>query len=160
MTSKVFKAQRLKLWCSLRYGTAMEHKGLLNRRISRYRRHYGSKVNRTKTRQQDVIAFVNTSRQIYLSWQLCVYRHLRKFSWICWLIGKKMIYCYIFPVDLENNKRSCNYSKYSSKDTIMTIGITDNLASSTMFTKHHRIARINKYIILAGTYQLSWRKFI
>ena len=24
--------------------------------------------------------FVNTSRQIYLSWQLCVYRHLRKFS--------------------------------------------------------------------------------
>ena len=71
-----------------------------------------------------------------------------------------MIYGYIYPVVLENNKRSCKYSKYSSKDTIMTIGITHNLVNSIMFTKHHRTARINKYIILAGTYQLSWRKFI
>ena len=48
---------------------------------------------------RNVIAFVNTSRQMYLSWQLCVYRHLRKFSWICWL-GKKMIYGYIYRVNI------------------------------------------------------------
>jgi hypothetical protein len=64
-----------------------------------------------------------------------------------------MIYCYIFPVDLENNKRSCKYSKYSSKDTIMTIGITHNLENSIMFTKHHRPARLNKYIILRCVYK-------
>ena len=29
----------------------------MNRPISRYRRHYGSKVNRSKKRKQDVIAF-------------------------------------------------------------------------------------------------------
>ena len=129
-----------------------------NRPISRYRRHYGSKVNRSKNRQQDAIAFVNTTRQMYLSWQLCVYRHLRKLSCICWL-GKKMMYGYIYPVDLENNKWA-NDSKHSSKDTMMTIGITHNLANSTMLIKHHRPARLITYIILAGTYQLTWRKFI
>jgi hypothetical protein len=30
-SSKVFKAQRFKLWCSLRYGTAVEDRSLLNR---------------------------------------------------------------------------------------------------------------------------------
>jgi hypothetical protein len=37
---------------------------LLYRPISRYRRHYGSKVNRSiKKRKQDVIAFVNMVTQ-------------------------------------------------------------------------------------------------
>jgi hypothetical protein len=41
-----------------------------------------------------------------------------------------------------------------SDDIRITIGITHNLENSIMFTKHHRSARLIKYIILAGTYQL------
>ena len=44
-------------------------------------RHYGSKVNWSKKkRKQDVICICKHGDTIYLSWQLCTYRHIRKFS--------------------------------------------------------------------------------
>ena len=52
----------------------------------RYRRHYGSKVNRSKNRKQDVIAFVNTVTQfIHRGSYAHIVTVVRKFSWICWL---------------------------------------------------------------------------
>jgi len=58
-----------------------------NRPISRYCRHYGSKVNRSiEKRKQDVIAFVNTVTQfIHRGSYAHIVTVVRKFSWICWL---------------------------------------------------------------------------
>jgi hypothetical protein len=64
----------------------------IHRPISRYRRHYGSKVNRSKKRKQDVIAFVNTVTQFV---------HRGSYAHIVYDM---------YPVDLENNERSCEYS--------------------------------------------------
>ena len=50
-----------------------------------------------KKRNQDVIAFVNTVTQ------LCTYRHGRKEVFVN-LLGRKIIYDYMYPVDLENNE--------------------------------------------------------
>jgi hypothetical protein len=56
--------------------------------FSRCRRHYGSKVNRSKKRKQDVIAFVNTVTQfIHRGSYAPIVTVVRKFSWICWLIN-------------------------------------------------------------------------
>ena len=53
----------------------------LNRPISRYRRHYGSKVNRSKKRKEDVIAFVNTVTQfIHRGSYAHIVTVVRKFS--------------------------------------------------------------------------------
>ena len=46
---------------------------------------------------------------IYSSWQLCTYRHGRKEVFVNLLV-RKIIYDYMYPVDLENNERSCEYS--------------------------------------------------
>ena len=49
--------------------------------ISRYRRHYGSKVNRSKKRKQDVIALVNTVTQfIHRGSYAHIVTVVRKFS--------------------------------------------------------------------------------
>ena len=70
-----------------------------------------------KKRKQDVIAFVNT---VYSSWQLCTYRHGRKEVFVNLLV-RKIIYDCMYPVDLENNDRSCEYSSIvvpTSKDIV------------------------------------------
>ena len=46
---------------------------------------------------------------VYSSWQLCTYRHCRKEVFVNLLV-RKIIYNYMYPVDLENNERSCEYS--------------------------------------------------
>jgi hypothetical protein len=46
---------------------------------------------------------------VYSSWQLCTYRHGRKEVFVNLLVGK-IIYDYMYPVDLENNEKSCEYS--------------------------------------------------
>ena len=46
---------------------------------------------------------------VYSSWQLCTYRHGRKEFFVNLLV-RKIIYDYMYTVDLENNERSCEYS--------------------------------------------------
>ena len=46
---------------------------------------------------------------VYSSWQLCTYRHGRKEVFVNLLV-RKIIYDYMYPVDLENNEKSCEYS--------------------------------------------------
>jgi hypothetical protein len=46
---------------------------------------------------------------VYSSWQLCTYRHGRKEDFVNLLV-RKIMYDYMYPVDLENNARSCEYS--------------------------------------------------
>jgi hypothetical protein len=46
---------------------------------------------------------------VYSSWQLCTYRHGRKEVFVNLLV-RKIIYDCMYPVDLENNERSCEYS--------------------------------------------------
>jgi hypothetical protein len=41
--------------------------------------------------------------------KLCTYRHGRKEVFVNLLV-RKIIYDYMYPVDLENNERSCEYS--------------------------------------------------
>ena len=54
---------------------------IYDRPISRYRHHYGSKVNRSKKRKQDVIAFVNTVTQfIHRGSYAHIVTVVRKFS--------------------------------------------------------------------------------
>ena len=82
-----------------------------NRPISRYRHQYGSKVNRNKKKhKQDVIAFVNTVTQFI---------HRGSYAHIVTVITeevfvnlsvRKIIYDYMYLVNLENNERSCEYS--------------------------------------------------
>ena len=78
--------------------------------ISRYRRHYGSKVNRSKQKTQTRRHCIcKHGDAIYSSWQLYTYRHGRKEVFVNLLV-RKIIYDYMYPVDLENNERSCEYS--------------------------------------------------
>ena len=66
-----------------------------------------------KKRKQDVIAFVNTVTQF-------IHRHDRKEVFVN-LLATKIIYDYMYPVDLENNGRSCEYSAKvvpTSKDIV------------------------------------------
>jgi hypothetical protein len=46
---------------------------------------------------------------VYSSWQLYPYRRGRKEVFVNLLV-RKIIYDYMYPVDLENNERSCEYS--------------------------------------------------
>jgi hypothetical protein len=73
----------------------------MNRLIWRYRRHYGSKVNWSKKRKQDVIAFVKTVTQ-FIHRGSYAHRHGRKEVFVNLLV-RKIIYDYVYPVDLENN---------------------------------------------------------
>ena len=59
-----------------------------------------------KKRKQDVIAFVNTVTQFIYRGSYC---HVRKEVFVNLLV-RKIIYDYIYPVNLENNERSCEYS--------------------------------------------------
>ena len=45
---------------------------------------------------------------VYSSWQLCTYRHSKEVFMN--LLVRNIIYDYMYPVDLENNERSCEYS--------------------------------------------------
>ena len=45
----------------------------------------------------------------YSSWQLYTYRHGRKEVFVNLLV-RKIIYDYMYPVDLKNNEKSCEYS--------------------------------------------------
>ena len=57
---------------------------------------------------------------VYSSWQLCTYRHSRKEVFVN-LLERKIIYDYMYPVDLENNERLCEYSAIvvtTSKDIV------------------------------------------
>ena len=57
-----------------------------------------------------VIAFVNTVTQfIHRGSYLCTYRHGRKEVFVNLLV-RKIMYAYMYPVDLENNEKSCEYS--------------------------------------------------
>jgi hypothetical protein len=46
---------------------------------------------------------------VYSSWQLCTYRHGCKEVYVNLLV-RKIIYDYMYHVDLENNERLCEYS--------------------------------------------------
>ena len=59
-----------------------------------------------KKRKQDVIAFVNTVSQFIHRGS---YAHGRKEVFVNLLV-RKIIYDYMYPVELENNERSCGYS--------------------------------------------------
>jgi hypothetical protein len=61
-----------------------------------------------KKRKQDVIAFVNTATQ-FIHRGNYAHRHGRKEVFVNLLV-RKIIYDYMYPVDLENNERSCEYS--------------------------------------------------
>ena len=74
-----------------------------------------------KKRKQDVIAFVNTVTQfIHRGSYALTYRHGRKEVFVNLLV-RKIIYDCMYPVDLENNERSCEYSSIvvpTSKDIV------------------------------------------
>jgi hypothetical protein len=60
-------------------------------------------------KQYYVRGCVTISLAVYLSLQLCTNRHGRQEVFVNLLV-RKIIYDYMYPVDLENNKRSCEYS--------------------------------------------------
>ena len=48
----------------------------------------------------------------------------------------------MYPVDLENNERSCEYSAIASSSNFQ--GYCDTTSQIKLFTKHPRPGRINK----------------
>jgi len=72
------------------------------------------------------------------------------------LLVRKIIYNYMYPVDLENNERSCAYSTIvvpTSKDYCDT---TSQIL--ILFTKHPRPARINKIYHPSGYLSINLKK--
>jgi hypothetical protein len=64
------------------------------------------------------------------------------------LLVRKIIYDYMYPVDLENNERSCEYSaivEYMYRCSSSNFqGYCDTTSQIVLFTKYPRPARMNK----------------
>ena len=63
-------------------------------------------VKKTQTRRHCICKHGDA---VYSSWQLCTYRHGCKEVFVNLLV-RKIIYDYMYHVDLENNERLCEYS--------------------------------------------------